>query len=161
MEIQPQLVLLQKTLLNIEGLGRQIYPDLDLWNTAMPYLESWMRERNSPKALFNSLLTNGPDWLEQSHELPQLLLDTLQQPQHIKSLGEQQAHTVKLLQQQQTQHARNKRHNRVRSWLAVTAFSIAAIAAIAASQHSLSLEAIPTISWIFGIGGLALLISRR
>ena len=51
MEIQPQLVLLQKTLLNIEGLGRQIYPELDLWNTAKPFLEEWMRQRTGPPGL--------------------------------------------------------------------------------------------------------------
>ena len=51
MEVQPQLVLLQKTLLNIEGLGRQLYPDLDLWSTAKPYLERWMRERYQPRFL--------------------------------------------------------------------------------------------------------------
>lgn len=51
MEVQPQLVLLQKTLLNIEGLGRQLYPELDLWSTAQPYLENWMRRRHSPKQL--------------------------------------------------------------------------------------------------------------
>ena len=55
MEIQPQLVLLQKTLLNIEGLGRQLYPDLDLWTTAKPYLERWMRQRMSPRALLHNL----------------------------------------------------------------------------------------------------------
>jgi ubiquinone biosynthesis protein len=55
MEVQPQLVLLQKTLLNIEGLGRQLYPDLDLWATAQPYLERWMRERISPKTLLGNL----------------------------------------------------------------------------------------------------------
>ncbi|MFE1813917.1 ubiquinone biosynthesis regulatory protein kinase UbiB [Metapseudomonas otitidis] len=55
MEVQPQLVLLQKTLLNIEGLGRQLYPDLDLWSTAQPYLERWMRERVSPKSLLSNL----------------------------------------------------------------------------------------------------------
>ncbi|RRV09350.1 ubiquinone biosynthesis regulatory protein kinase UbiB [Pseudomonas sp. v388] len=55
MEVQPQLVLLQKTLLNIEGLGRQLYPDLDLWTTAQPYLERWMRERISPKTLLGNL----------------------------------------------------------------------------------------------------------
>jgi len=49
MEVQPQLVLLQKTLLNIEGLGRQLYPDLDLWSTGQPYLERWMRERMLPQ----------------------------------------------------------------------------------------------------------------
>ena len=55
MEVQPQLVLLQKTLLNIEGLGRQLYPDLDLWNTAQPYLERWMRERYMPKHALSHL----------------------------------------------------------------------------------------------------------
>ncbi|EPN59038.1 ubiquinone biosynthesis protein UbiB, partial [Pseudomonas syringae pv. actinidiae ICMP 19079] len=55
MEVQPQLVLLQKTLLNIEGLGRQLYPELDLWSTAQPYLERWMRERVSPKTLLGNL----------------------------------------------------------------------------------------------------------
>ena len=55
MEVQPQLVLLQKTLLNIEGLCRQLYPELDLWSTAQPYLERWMRERVSPKTLVSNL----------------------------------------------------------------------------------------------------------
>jgi len=55
MEVQPQLVLLQKTLLNIEGLGRQLYPELDLWSTAQPFLERWMRERVSPKTLLGNL----------------------------------------------------------------------------------------------------------
>ena len=49
MEVQPQLVLLQKTLLNIEGLGRQLYPQLDLWSTAQPFLEQWMHDRVAPK----------------------------------------------------------------------------------------------------------------
>ncbi|MCC6076346.1 ubiquinone biosynthesis regulatory protein kinase UbiB [Pseudomonas sp. GCM10022188] len=55
MEVQPQLVLLQKTLLNIEGLGRQLYPELDLWSTAKPYLERWMRQRMSPLRLLHNL----------------------------------------------------------------------------------------------------------
>ncbi len=55
MEVQPQLVLLQKTLLNIEGLGRQLYPDLDLWQTAKPFLENWMKERMGPKAVYRSI----------------------------------------------------------------------------------------------------------
>ncbi|MBA1273785.1 ubiquinone biosynthesis regulatory protein kinase UbiB [Stutzerimonas azotifigens] len=55
MEVQPQLVLLQKTLLNIEGLGRELYPELDLWKTGQPYLERWMRERLSPKQLVKNL----------------------------------------------------------------------------------------------------------
>jgi len=157
MEIQPQLVLLQKTLLNIEGLGRQIYPDLDLWNTAMPFLESWMRERNGPKALLKNIREHGPDWLEQSHELPQLILDTLQQSRHIKSLGEQQAQAFELLREQQQQQTFNKRRNRSRSWLAVAAL---AIAAIVASQHNQQLADIPPLSWALAATGFWLLISR-
>ncbi|HEY4128462.1 MAG TPA: AarF/UbiB family protein, partial [Gammaproteobacteria bacterium] len=60
MEIQPQLVLLQKTLFNIEGLGRQLYPELDLWKTAKPFLEDWTRERYSPKATLKRLKTGLP-----------------------------------------------------------------------------------------------------
>ena len=70
MEVQPQLVLLQKTLLNIEGLGRQLYPDLDLWNTAKPFMESWMRERYGPLALLTSLIEHAPAL---AVELPRLL----------------------------------------------------------------------------------------
>ena len=70
MEVQPQLVLLQKTLLNIEGLGRQLYPDLDLWNTAKPFMESWMRERYGPLALLTNLVENAPAL---AVELPRLL----------------------------------------------------------------------------------------
>ncbi|MCY4011329.1 MAG: ubiquinone biosynthesis regulatory protein kinase UbiB [Gammaproteobacteria bacterium] len=70
MEVQPQLVLLQKTLLNIEGLGRQLYPDLDLWHTAKPFMERWMRERYGPTAFVRSLIDGAP---ELAIELPRLL----------------------------------------------------------------------------------------
>ena len=60
MEVQPQLMLLQKTLFNIEGLGRELYPELDLWRTAKPFLEEWSRERLSPKATFKRLLAGLP-----------------------------------------------------------------------------------------------------
>ncbi|MGQ0384048.1 MAG: ubiquinone biosynthesis regulatory protein kinase UbiB [Gammaproteobacteria bacterium] len=70
MQIQPQLILLQKTLLNIEGLGRQLYPELDLWKTALPILRDWMRERNSPRALFSNLRAHWPDIAEAVRELP-------------------------------------------------------------------------------------------
>lgn len=81
MEVQPQLVLLQKTLLNIEGLGRQLYPDLDLWQTAKPYLERWMHERVGPRAFISQLRKEAPHWLEMLPQLPGLLHDTLQQMQ--------------------------------------------------------------------------------
>jgi len=78
MEVQPSLVLLQKTLLNIEGLGRQLYPDLDLWETAHPFLERWLKARFKPKALIEKLKRYGPEWLEQFPQIPQLIFQGLE-----------------------------------------------------------------------------------
>jgi len=73
MEVQPQLVLLQKTLLYIEGLGRQLYPDLDLWATAKPYLERWMKDQVGPKAFTRKLKKNLPKMTEYAADMPILL----------------------------------------------------------------------------------------
>lgn len=97
MPVQPQLVLLQKTLLYIEGLGRQLYPQLDLWKTAKPYLENWLKERMSVKTLLKEILQKAPIWREKLPELPDLIYGNLKQAQHNQSLLEQQN---KLLQQQ-------------------------------------------------------------
>ena len=72
-QIQPQLVLLQKTLLNIEGLGRELDPDLDLWRTAKPYLERWMDEQVGWRALLRTLKSEAPYWAATLPELPRLL----------------------------------------------------------------------------------------
>jgi ubiquinone biosynthesis protein len=77
MEIQPQLVLLQKTLLAIEGLGRQLYPELDLWQTAKPVLEDWMRERHDPRTRIKQLVAAWPEISEDLALLPRLLHRTL------------------------------------------------------------------------------------
>jgi ubiquinone biosynthesis protein len=71
-EIQPQLVLLQKTLLNIEGLGRQLDPELDLWKTAKPFLERWMNEQMGWRALVKNLQTEAPKWASLLPQLPRL-----------------------------------------------------------------------------------------
>ncbi len=73
MEVQPQLVLLQKTLLNIEGLGRQLYPDLDLWATGKPFLTDWMLKRNDPKLIGKKLLTSVPEALKLLPDMPRLV----------------------------------------------------------------------------------------
>ncbi len=78
MEVQPQLVLLQKTLFNIEGLGRRLYPELDLWETAKPYLERWMRERLGPRAFLRTLKRELPRWWTLFPQLPGLIHDTLE-----------------------------------------------------------------------------------
>jgi ubiquinone biosynthesis protein len=73
MQIQPQLILLQKTLLNVEGLGRDLYPELDIWSTASPILREWMRERTSVRALVRGLREHAPEFLEAARALPALL----------------------------------------------------------------------------------------
>jgi len=82
MEVQPQLVLLQKTLLYIEGLGRQLYPQLDLWQTAKPFLENWVKEQMGIKAVFNKIKENLPFWNEKLPEMPDLLYDYLNTGKH-------------------------------------------------------------------------------
>jgi len=72
-EIQPQLVMLQKTLLNIEGLGRQLDPNLDLWTTAKPFLEKWMREQIGFKGLLRTIRNEAPNWASVLPQLPRLL----------------------------------------------------------------------------------------
>jgi ubiquinone biosynthesis protein len=78
MEVQPQLILLQKTLLNIEGLGRELYPQLDIWSTASPILREWMRERVSPLQVLKSLRRQAPDLIEAARALPALIKGTVE-----------------------------------------------------------------------------------
>jgi ubiquinone biosynthesis protein len=80
-QIQPQLLLLQKTLLNVEGLGRQLYPELDIWHTASPVLRRWMRERVSPRAVLRELRRGFPDALDVMKALPQLARRAVEQAQ--------------------------------------------------------------------------------
>ncbi|HEX5803250.1 MAG TPA: ubiquinone biosynthesis regulatory protein kinase UbiB [Azospira sp.] len=79
-EIQPQLVMLQKTLLNIEGLGRQLDPDLDLWKTAKPFLERWMSEQLGWRGLKKSLAMEAPNWAHTLPQLPRLAHQALSRP---------------------------------------------------------------------------------
>ena len=78
MEVQPQLLLLQKTLLSIEGLGRQLYPQLDIWATAKPFMERWIREQRSPKNLLKLLRDEGYETAEQIIKMPKLLYAILE-----------------------------------------------------------------------------------
>lgn len=79
MEIQPQLLLLQKTMVSVEGLGRQLYPDLDLWSTAKPYLEKWVKAQYSPKKVMRKVRHKIPLWVGEMLEMPGTLQETLQQ----------------------------------------------------------------------------------
>ena len=102
-EIQPQLVLLQKTLLNVEGLGRQLDPDLDLWNTAKPFLERWMNRQIGWRGLFERLQHEAPHYAQLLPELPRLLHRALRQSaadetQALRALLSEQQRTNRLLQ---------------------------------------------------------------
>jgi len=100
MHVQPQLVLLQKTLLNIEGLGRQLYPDLDLWQTAKPFLEKWFKERMGPKAKFEKLVKQFPEFAQQFPEIPSLLYKALDNASYAKANAEAQHRELALLREQ-------------------------------------------------------------
>jgi ubiquinone biosynthesis protein len=106
MHVQPQLVLLQKTLLNIEGLGRQLYPDLDLWQTAKPFLEKWFKERMGPKAKFEKLIKQFPEFAQQFPEIPSLLYKALDNASYAKANAEAQQRELALLREQM-----EKNHN--------------------------------------------------
>jgi ubiquinone biosynthesis protein len=103
MQVQPSLVLLQKTLLKIEGLGRQLYPELDLWDTAKPFLENWLRERYSPKSLLKHLQRHAPGWLEQLPHVPDRLFERLAtvEPAINKQQLQQQQEILNSLKKQQ------------------------------------------------------------
>jgi ubiquinone biosynthesis protein len=102
-EIQPQLVLLQKTLLNIEGLGRDLDPELDLWSTAKPFLERWMLDQVGPQKLVEELRDQAPRYAKILPELPRLLYNYLQQQRDddrrdVQELLAEQRRTNRLLQ---------------------------------------------------------------
>ncbi|BDX08570.1 ubiquinone biosynthesis regulatory protein kinase UbiB [Planctobacterium marinum] len=100
MVVQPQLVLLQKTLLYVEGLGRQLYPQLDLWQTAKPFLENWMKEQVGWSTMMGKVKSNLPFWSEKLPEIPELIFDSLKQ---MKRLPQKQQlwHEQQLLRQKE------------------------------------------------------------
>lgn len=110
MEVQPQLVLLQKTLLYIEGLGRQLYPQLDLWQTAKPFLENWVKEQMGVKAVFSKVKDNLPFWNEKLPEIPDLVYDYLK-------VGKENQQKQTLLMQQMLEQQRKQSQNIIYSIL--------------------------------------------
>ncbi|SNY98707.1 ubiquinone biosynthesis regulatory protein kinase UbiB [Halomonas sp. hl-4] len=123
MEVQPQLVLLQKTLLNIEGLGRQLYPDLDLWSTAKPYLEQWMKERAGLGGLWRSLKRQAPELSHQLPELPVLAHQALSRMEHEHRQRHQQASAISAMRQQLSRQS--KRQHRLRIGLILLGLALA------------------------------------
>ena len=123
MQVQPQLVLLQKTLLYVEGLGRQLYPQLDLWETAEPFMRRWAVRHLSAVAVIGKLLNQGPKLWSELHRLPSLLDDT-QTIDLRKQLAHQRKDLQKLGDRLQLMQRRSRRR---RWWLAIA--TVAAVAA--------------------------------
>ncbi len=155
MEVQPQLVLLQKTLLNIEGLGRQLDPDLDLWKTAKPFLETWMLERVGPRSVVNRLRSNLPRWADQLPDLPILMNDLLRQAREGEIRVQLQPETVEELRREIRRASRRSFHAIVGASLVLGAALILGLDGL----HPTMLGEAPLLTWVLGIAGAVLLLS--
>ena len=121
MEVQPQLVLLQKTLLHVEGLGRQLYPELDLWQTAHPFLENWLKDRMSPKNLLQELRHFRPEWLETLPEVPMKIMHNLEMLEDFKALSPVLKHAADDYYQRQRKRRKRRYQNLAAGLLATGA----------------------------------------
>ncbi len=151
MEVQPQLVLLQKTLLNIEGLGRQLYPDLDLWKTAKPYLERWMDERVGFRAFFRGIRSNLPLWAEKLPDLPLLVHESLVQQQT-------QSERLKQLHQGLVELKGEIHHQQKRLQWVVIGSSLLFSASLILSLQAWKLWNMPLLGIVLGGAGCFLLL---
>lgn len=159
MEIQPSLVLLQKTLLNIEGLGRQLYPALNLWDTAQPFLEDWVAQRYSPQSVIKRLQQQAPAWLEQLPQLPEAVLESLQQ-------GRTAEHSTVTRETSRQINRTNRAEERSTArwrWLGVVLCVMAGILAVPGIAEPVmqTLRQAPLASWLLGITGATLVWHHR
>lgn len=154
MHVQPQLVLLQKTLLNIEGLGRQLYPDLDLWTTAKPFIERWMHEQIGPQGFFKKSKENLPKWIEHLPEFPLMVERLIQRA----SDGQLELH----MQSKQIESLHQEIHAfRRGATLRSTGSALIIGAAIVYGTLGKTLETtwgIPWLSWVLGGMGAIILL---
>jgi len=154
MEVQPQLVLLQKTLLNIEGLGRQLYPELDLWTTAKPFLERWMAEQVGAKGLLRGLRRHTPRWAEALPEMPSLAYDVLRRAREGRLAVHISSPELQLLRRELRRASR-------RSYAATVGSALLLSAAIIKGLDGYSAKMwgdMPALSWVLGGLGLWLVL---
>jgi len=155
MEVQPQLVLLQKTLLNIEGLGRQLYPDLDLWQTAKPFLERWMSEQIGFRSLIKSIKTNAPQWAELLPQIPGLAHSVLSKMQQ-GNLHNQKDLVKSLEQLRDEVRASNKRILKV--VMGISMVISAVILSMLGPHEQWLLNKFPLLPWILGGAGVLVVL---
>ena len=150
MEVQPQLVLLQKTLFNVEGLGRQLYPDLDLWNTAKPFLEHWLRKQVGPRAFLRKIREYAPYWAERLPEIPDLAYQIMLELRHLKKNPKCLYCAIKKEKEQTSKKS---------FWFIGLGIATACIVwVLLGLDFRAFLHLAPTYLWILGIGGLALFL---
>lgn len=157
MEVQPQLALLQKTLLNIEGLGRQLYPDLDLWKTAKPFLERWMEEQVGPSSMMNALKDNIPHLIEKLPEMPGLIYAAT------KKIAEGEEHEQNLLEMQKIRDEIRRSNQRTALTIAGTGLIMAGLIVYGLDGFTPAMVGgAPLISWIAcGLGAFILFASLQ
>ena len=148
-EIQPQLILLQKTLLNIEGLGRELYPELDLWKTAHPVLRQWMDEQMGPRAMIDDIRENLPQLREALRELPMVIKHLADRAAEGNLHAKTKVPELKELREQIRRQQRQY-------------FLLAAGATSAISGTLLlTLETMPWLGWVLFVAGIVSLIGGR
>lgn len=156
MEVQPQLVLLQKTLVQIEGLGRQLYPDLDLWTTAKPFMERWMREQLGPRGIYREFKERLPDLAQRLPLLPLTLDHALQAVTELPA--RQQALTLQIAQLEQRLPVR--RHG---AWLGLggSLLLLAGFLGGVAAAHPFAAPPALLVATLSAMGGLFSLLRAR
>jgi ubiquinone biosynthesis protein len=152
MEVQPQLVLLQKTLLNIEGLGRQLYPDLDLWKTAKPFLEKWMQSQVGASAMLRNIKEDMPYLVEKMPEIPGLVYKSL------KAYADGEYHLKQMNEIEKIRNELKASHQNSLVVICGSSLFIAAAIVYSLAESALLLYGAPILSWVLGITGALLVI---
>jgi len=155
MEVQPQLVLLQKTLLNIEGLGRQLYPDLDLWATGKPFLQRWVLKANNPQTVIKRFIDQAPAILKAMPEMPMLLHDFLKLQNKASSIAVTRADKTGMpLHYAQVQQSGSSLRR------SITGASLVILAGLLGGASMISSDGdIRWWIWLLGLAGAAYLMS--
>jgi ubiquinone biosynthesis protein len=159
MEIQPQLLLLEKTLLHIEGLGRQLYPQLDLWDTAKPFLERWLSEQMGVRALVKGLKKNLPYIAENLPDLPQLTFKALHKIANDEIQIEWKSKQVESLEKEIRRANRRSIRAIIGASFVISGSIIVGLDGLAPIMIGRGQFVMPLMSWLFLLPGIYLLLS--
>lgn len=156
LEVKPQFVLLQKTLLHIEGLGRQLLPSLDVWSIGRPLMEQWMKDQLGPKVVWKTVKQDFPLWVQQLPKVPLLITGALEEIQHTSNQTRQILDQMEL----QKQQLKSQRHRDL-AWLTLaSAALIGGLTAAWGTQLQQTFRTLPTISWVLGGAAVVIILLR-